>query len=154
MNRRILFIFAPVLLFTGITMSLCAQSNEVVDRLLGEDQATVADAGYLILSAAGIVPEDATPDLVIGTLTERKLLSGTRKADQPVTLGEVSYLIMETVGIHGGLFYSILPGPRYAARELASLKLIFGNTHPSRTISGQEVMRMLGAAMERKDGTP
>ena len=126
-----------------------AQSTAAVDRLLAEDKATVADAAYLILAASNIVPETAAADKVMAALSERKLLEG-RAAEDPITLGEASYLIMQTLGIKGGLLYTVFPGPRYAARELAYLRLVQGNTHPSRVVSGSEVMHILGGALELK----
>jgi hypothetical protein len=129
-----------------------AQSNTAIDRLLAEDKATVADAAYLILTASKIVTESAAPEKVMAALSERKLLQGTRSAADPISLGEVSFLIMQTLGIRGGVLYAVFPGPRYAARELAYLRIIPGNTHPSRTVSGQEVMHILGGALEMKGG--
>ncbi len=134
-------------------VSTAAQSNTAVDRLLDQEKATVADAAYLILAASNIVTEADRPDAVMAALSERKLLPNARSASDPISLGEVSYLIMQTLGIKGGLLYSIFPGPRYAARELASLRLVPGNAHPSRTVSGREVMHILGGALELKGGS-
>ncbi len=136
-------------IFVAAGLSLSAQSNEAVDRLLDQKTATVADAAYLVLAASGIVKESAGADAVMAALAERKLLAG-RAAGDPISLGEVSYLVMQTLGIPGGLFYAVFPGPRYAARELAYLRLIPGNAHPSRTVSGEEVMHILGGALELK----
>jgi len=130
-----------------------AQSNIAVDRLLEQEKATIADAAYLVLAASNIVAEDGTQATVMAALSERKLLQNTRSASDPISLGEVSYLIMQTLGIRGGLLYAVFPGPRYAARELASLRLIPGNAHPSRTVSGREVMHILGGALELKGGS-
>jgi hypothetical protein len=90
----------------------------------------------------------------MGVVSERSLLPASRGAQDPVTLGEISFLIMKTLGLPGGLMYMIFPGPRYAARELAYLGFIPGNTHPSRAISGQEVMHILGQALEKKGERP
>jgi hypothetical protein len=145
---------ALVLAFCFIGASpLAAQSNQAVDRLLDEKQATIADAGYIILAASNIVTEDASPEQVMAALADGKLLAPGRTAEQPITLGEVCYLVMKTTGMQGGLFYSLFPGPRYAAREMAFLHIAAeGNTHPGRTVSGQEVMHILGAALDRKAG--
>jgi hypothetical protein len=107
-------------------------------------------SAYLILAASKIVADSAAQDKVMAALTERKLLPTPRAPTDPISLGEVSFLIIQTLGIKGGLLYMAIPGPRYAARELAWLRLIPGNTHPSRTVSGQEVMHILGGALELK----
>jgi hypothetical protein len=127
-----------------------AQSNQAVDRLLDEKQAAFGDAAYLVLAAAGLVPETASAAEAAAAVSEHRLLLPARPADAPVTLGEVSFLIMRTQGMGGGLLYSLFPGPRYAARELAFLRLVRGSTHPSRLVSGEEVVRLLEGAMEEK----
>jgi hypothetical protein len=149
-KTRIPIIAAAVSVLSLSAVGAIAQSNADVDRLLAEDKATVADASYLILAASKIVPDSAGADAVMAALSQRKLLQGARAAADPITLGEVSYLIMQTLDIKGGLLYLAFPGPRYAARELAWLRLIQGNAHPARTISGQEVMHILGGALELK----
>jgi hypothetical protein len=142
-----------LLLFILGASALGAQSNQMIDRLVDEKQATIADAAYIILAASNIVAEDASPEQVLAALADGKLLTPGRAADQPITLGEVCYLVMKTTGMHGGLMYTIFPGPRYATRELASLRMIAEkNTHPNRTVSGQEVMHIISAALDRKAG--
>ena len=131
--------------------SLIAQSNQTIDRLLEESPATFGDAAYVILSAAGLVPESATAEEATAAVAERKLLARTPSPTEPVTLGEVCFLIMKTQGMKGGLLYTLFPGPRYATRELASLGLLKGFTHPYRVVSGEEVMWVLGAVLNLKE---
>lgn len=141
-----------VLLLAGAA-NLCAQSNQTVDRLLDEKPAVFGDAAYVILSAVGFVSEDSTGEDATAAVADRKLLQKTPSATEPVTLGEVCFLIMETQGIKGGLLYRLFPGPRYATRELASLGLLKGYTHPNRVVSGEEVMWILGAVLDLKEKT-
>ena len=140
-----------VVLWLSSTASLLAQSNQTIDRLLEEKPATFGDAAYVILSAAGFVAESATGEEAAAAVAEKKLLPKTPSPTEPATLGQVCYLIMETQGIKGGLFYTLFPGPRYATRELASLGLLKGYTHPSRVVSGEEVMWILGAVLDWKE---
>jgi hypothetical protein len=68
--------------------------------------------------------------------------------DDPVTLGEFSYLVMENLGIQGGLMYRMIPGPRYAARELEYLEFLLGSGAPNRALSGQEMLHVMGQALD------
>ena len=54
------FVLFLVLLLVG-TLTAVAQSNEIIDSILGQQPATVASAAYLALSAADLVPDDASP---------------------------------------------------------------------------------------------
>jgi hypothetical protein len=129
-----------------------AQSNQVVDRLLDEKVATFGDAAYMILNAAGLIPETSTGADAASAVNAAGYLHGSRSETQPITLGEVCYLIMKTQKMRGGVLYSLFPGPRYAAREFTSLHLVKGISHPGRTVTGEEVMRMLESAMESVGG--
>ena len=140
-----------VVLLFACAANVTAQSNQTIDRLLEEKPATFGDAAYVILSAAGFVAESATGEEAAAAVAEKKLLPKTPSPTEPATLGQVCYLIMETQGIKGGLFYTLFPGPRYATRELASLGLLKGYTHPSRVVSGEEVMWILGAVLDWKE---
>jgi len=138
-------------LWIGCAVSLGAQSNQAIDRLLEEKQASFGDSAYVILSAAGLVGENATGAEAAAAVAARKLLPKPPSATEAATLGEVCFLIMQTQGIKGGLFYRLFPGPRYATRELASLGLLKGYTHPNRVLSGEEVMWVLGAVLDWKE---
>ena len=142
-----------IALLLACAVNLCAQSNQTVDRLLDEKPAVFGDAAYVILSAVGFVSEDSTGEDATAAVADRKLLQKTPSATEPVTLGQVCFLIMQTQGIKGGLLYRLFPGPRYATRELASLGLLKGYTHPNRVVSGEEVMWILGAVLDLKEKT-
>jgi hypothetical protein len=144
-------IYLFLALWIGCAASLGAQSNQAIDRLLDEKPATFGDSAYVILSAAGLVGENTTGDEAAAVVAARKLLPKTPSSTEAATLGEVCFLIMQTQGIKGGLFYRLFPGPRYATRELASLGLLKGYTHPNRAVSGEEVMWILGAVLDWKE---
>ena len=145
-------VLLALLALTLFSVVANAQSNQVVDRLLDASVAPFGDAAYMILNAAGIVPEQATGADVVAAVDSGSLLPGKHTEAQPITLGEVCALIMRTQKMKGGLLYMVFPGPRYAAREFAYLHLIKGLTHPGRTVSGEEVIRMLEGALELKGG--
>ncbi len=137
-----------LLLFIGIATTLAvAQSNEVIDEVLSEDEATFGHAVYLSLLASGAAPPDATVEEVYAGLDWDRWNLSEKRVNDTVSLGEFSYLVMESLGISGGIMYSIVPGPRYAARELAYLEFLLGNGSPYRTVSGEEMMHILGQAL-------
>jgi hypothetical protein len=124
-----------------------AQSNQIIDDVLAEDEATFGHAAYLALLASGDVSPEASVEEVYARLDWNRWNLSRKPIDAPVTLGEFSYLVMESLGISGGIMYSILPGPRYAARELAYLDFYLGNGSPYRSVSGEEMLHVLGQAL-------
>ncbi len=149
MNRRAVLVSGAVLLVLAAAAQ--AQSNELIDRLLEERQATFGKAAALALAAAGIVPAEATEAQALEALGRQGWKVRVRQAEEPVRLGEYAFLLMKAFGIPGGVMYSILPGPRYAARELAYLQLVRGDASPGRLLSGEEVMRILGSVLSYQE---
>lgn len=148
-NRRSL-LFSMVLLIV-VSTAAWSQSNTVLDKTLAAKTVGFADAAYLVMSAANKIPDSATP-AEAATLVEKqgwgiRPTSGTG----PVTLGTYCFMIMKAFQMHGGIMYSIFPGPRYAARELAYLGLIPGDTSPYRLFSGIEAVNIIRNVLNYKE---
>jgi hypothetical protein len=72
----------------------------------------------------------------------------------PVSLGELSFLLMRAFNIKGGFMYALLPGPRYAFRTLVSRSLIQGEADPAMTVSGERFLHILGNVLSLAGGEP
>jgi hypothetical protein len=149
MGKTVILILAVALLMTA--GSLWGQSNEILDVLFEEPATSLGQAAYLILTASGRMPDDSSPADAAAALADQGWTVAERSADEPLTLGEYSYLLMQAFELKGGVMYRIFPGPRYAGRELAYLQLIKGDTSPYRTFSGEEAIGILGRLMEWKE---
>lgn len=124
-----------------------SQSNEVVDRVLQQEALTSAEAVYLIQVAAGNAQEATSVDQVYQSFDWSSVGLEPKAADEPLTLGEFSFLLMQSLDMSGGIMYSLLPSPRYAARELHYLGHISGNRSPYRDVAGNEALRILGSVL-------
>ncbi|MDR1143369.1 MAG: hypothetical protein LBK77_04005 [Spirochaetaceae bacterium] len=85
---------------------------------------------------------------------EEGWLSKKTEPDDPVNMGELSFLLMRAFNIKGGLMYTLLPGPRYAFRTMVSRSLIQGSADPAMTVSGERFLQILGNVLnlaERED---
>jgi hypothetical protein len=138
-------------LFAGL-LPLASQSNQLLDQILAQPRLSFGQAAYLLLTAAQKLPEQSSPEQAAEALASSGWKVKGRPAEEPITIGEYSYLLMQAFGIRGGLFYHLFPGPRYAARELAYRRLIKGKAYPGRPLSGEEAVYMLGAVMESAGG--
>lgn len=129
------------LIFMGIiaAATVAAQSNEVIDDLLAQDVARPAEVSYVVLAASGELSEDASRQQALQAARNLGLFDD----DESVDLGHLSYLLMASFDVPGGIMYSLLPGPRYATRELAFYGLVPGRTHPDRVLSGFEALQLV-----------
>jgi hypothetical protein len=67
--------------------------------------------------------------------------------DSPITMGELSHMVMETFHLTGGFMYALFPGPRYAYRALAWRRLLPPNPDPRRFLTGGELLHITGLAL-------
>ena len=150
MNKKWMLLIL-VFSFLPAGLPLLAQSNELLDAFLEEDQASLGKTAYFTLLAAEMIAEDATESDAVSKLKDQGWGVEADGADRPVTMGELSYIVMRALEIPGGLMYRLAPGPRYASRELVYLGIVQRRNNPSRVPSGREVLRVIGRALEWKE---
>ncbi|MBL8965736.1 MAG: hypothetical protein JNG85_01935 [Spirochaetaceae bacterium] len=146
------FCLVATLIFAAV-LGAAAQSNALVDELLAQEPARVDYAAYLALAAGGAVPETASPAEALEAARAKGWLPAARAGEEPLRLDEYSALVMRSLGLKGGLLFSLFPGPRYAYRELAYRGVVNDSGGPKRRIPGDEALRILRLAMELKGGT-
>jgi len=140
-----------VLLAVAAALPVGAQSNQVLDELLEREALQYGEAAYLVLVAIDRLPEGASPDEAAAALPGVFAEIPVRDAGKAIPLGEYAHLLMLAFEIKGGLMYRLAPGPRYAARELAYLKVIRGKAHPDRPVPGAEAVQILRRLLEWKE---
>lgn len=140
-----------ILIFSGVPV-LYAQLNKQIDILLEQEKASFGRAVYLVLVATENCDEDVTLTGALETLQRKDWKIRLKGVGDKITLGEYSFLLMKAFNIQGGIMYRIIPGPRYAVRELVYHKLILEKPEPGRTMSGGEVMSMLTRVLNWKEG--
>lgn len=149
MKIKRLYLLGLVLVCFPLILS--AQSNTVIDELLEKEKADWGRTTYLVLTAAELMDESTAISEVLTNLEKQQWKLDAQQSEDAITLGEYSYMLMAAFDVPGGLMYKLIPGPRYAARELGYLNFIDNDKSPYRTLSGEEVLRILGRLMEWKE---
>ena len=134
------------------TAALHAQSNAVIDSILNQRTATYGDSVYMILSAAKIIPTSASVTAAMNALYARAWISPPPRADQPITFGDFSYILMKSFDVSGGIMYAIFPGPRYAARQVVYRRWSPGDLSPYQHISGMQALYVLRTFLSSRGG--
>ncbi len=96
-KRSVIYLVFGIQLIFSVTF-LAAQSNELVDQLLEQEKASYGHSAYMILTAIGELPKDASPQEATSVLREKGWDLSARETDGSVSLGEYSYLIMRFRG--------------------------------------------------------
>lgn len=148
MRRRILLLV--VLVGLSVTVGF-AQSNALIDQVLEQKKVGYSYAAYLVLSGAGIIQDTSTPEQAMEALKQQDW--GIKVPEEPtdISLGQYAYFIMRAFDIQGGIMYRLLPGARYAAREIAYLGFVADNPSPYRGLSGEEALQILNNVLAWKE---
>jgi hypothetical protein len=144
-----------VALVAGLTLAcalpLPAQTGAFMDTFLEQERAPYGAASYLVLLGAGRLGENDTVERAIAVLQEQGWAIEGKSADDPLTLGEFSHLVMQSFEIPGGIMYRLAPGPRYATRELAYRQVIQGKARPGSSLTGERAARILGRVLDTRE---
>jgi len=124
-----------------------SQTAAELERILAAPAVSSADAAWLVLSSAERVPPETSADNAFRTAEENQWLSKKAAAEKPITLGELSFLIMKAFNMKGGLGYTLFPGPRYSYRELTHRNLIPGRAYSSIKPSGERLLQILSGVL-------
>jgi outer membrane protein OmpA-like peptidoglycan-associated protein len=143
-----LFVFLPALLVVLPGSLLHGQTAAEMDELLDNRKITWAQACRFVLPAAGVLETHTSAGTAFDAARQNGRLPKGVEADSPVTLGGLSFLIMQSFSIKGSLLYALFPGPRYAYRQLDYLGLIPGPKDPALPVSGEHLVQILGRLLE------
>ena len=145
-------IFLPFFLLTLVCITfVSSQSNEFMDKILAEKEASFGDTALLVLTAGGLIPEQATLNDALKYIKENYSRFTDKSADSPVTASEFSFLLMKTLKLKGGIMYKMFPGPRYAYRELVYRKALSPKGGPYRKIAGEDIVRALQNVLDTEE---
>jgi hypothetical protein len=128
------------------------QSNDRIDELLAQDPAEAGHTAYLVLTAAGLIDEDASPSEAARYAVSEEMLAADIGASDATTFGAFSYLLTRSFDIPGGVMYRIAPGPRYAAREVVYQRWSRQRRETGELINGETVIRILSVYLNDEGG--
>ena len=145
MNKSLLCVIVCFLIFVPVFLS--AQVAAELETILESPVISCAQAARFVFASQGI-----THQVAFDTAMERGWLPHNAAPDDPITLGSLSFLIMQAFDIKGGMMYAIVPGPRYAFRTMVSRSLIQGAADPAMTVSGERFLHILGNVLSTVGG--
>jgi hypothetical protein len=144
-------LFLAIFLSALLSSPLYAQTAAELEELLQIQTVSYGQAARFVLEAADTAsPQDSGAAFAFAV--ERAWLPQKAAAEKPITLAELSFLIMKAFDIKGGMMYAIKPGPRYAYRSMISHSFIQGASDPAMTISGDHFLLILGNVLDAAGG--
>ncbi|MDR0473706.1 MAG: OmpA family protein [Treponema sp.] len=130
-----------VVYFILVSAFVPAQTAHRIEKLLEKETLNYQEAAWIILEASGkfsFVNTDvvSSSEKAYQYAAENGWLPRNIASDTAATLEGVSFLIMHSFGIKGGILYAIFKSPHYAYRELVTRGIIQGRVSPKTAVSG------------------
>jgi hypothetical protein len=143
-----------VLFGSLLSAPVYAQTAAELETILGTTSVSCAQAAKFV--AASVGSEASTGAVMEKDAFDSAMAKGwlpkKAAAEKPITLAELSFLIMKAFDMKGGMTYAILPGPRYAYRSMISRSFIQGASDPAMTVSGERFLLILGNVLNAAGG--
>ncbi|MBQ4377872.1 MAG: hypothetical protein II821_01550 [Treponema sp.] len=142
--KKLLLSFAALL----FGLSAFAQSSEQISAILKSEKANCGQASYLAATYTNSISDTDSEKAACEALKNAGYLPEGISADQEINLAQLSYLFTKALGIKGGLFYTLIPSPRYAYKELKARGVLPAESDPSMKISGRDCLDLFNSCLE------
>jgi len=140
-----------IILFLAMSsMPLFSQTADEIETLLISKSITYAQAARFSLEASNVIAI-RDPQEAFNYAQEQKMLPKKTASGDSARLANVSLLLMRAFNIKGGIFYSITKNSHYAYRELVHLNIIQGRADPSMTVSGEQLLFLIGKLLAKQE---
>jgi len=136
--------------FVFLSSGAYAQTAQEIETLLNTNAVTYLQAVRFVLEAADVA-EIADHGEAFLYAKEQNLLPKKAAADAAVTLANISYVLMKSFNIKGGIFYAVVKNPHYAYRELVYKEIIQGRADPGMKVSGGQLLFMIGRLLSVRE---
>lgn len=131
---------------------LPAQTAAELETVMKASVVTCAQAARFVSASVSDVPPRGNAQSDFEQALAKGWFPQGTTANERITLGKLSLLMMKAFNINGGLLYAIFPGERYAFRTMVSRSFIQGASDPAMTVSGENFLRILGRVLSAEGG--
>jgi len=125
---------------------------EEIEMLLAAESVTYAQAARFVLEAAD-ARITSNPEEAFFYAVQHNLLPGNVSSADPARLDKISFLLMRSFEVKGGIFFSMFKSPHYAYRELVYNSVIQGRHDPSMLVSGEKLIFYVNRLYSMQEGT-
>ena len=133
-----------LLLISASVFCVYAQSAQKLTEVLSKEEVTYGDASWFIAAQTGLIDDSKSEKEAFDALSENGWFNKIdAEADSKIVLKNFAYLCTLAFDIKGGVMYRITKSPRYAVRELKSMKIIPNDANSNAPITGRQMINIL-----------
>ena len=135
--------------------ALYAQTAEEIQTLLQTPAISYAQAARFVLEAADVSGsyDKTSGQDAVRFAVENKWLPQKADAQNPISLEDLSLLIMKAFNLKGGPMFALFHNAHYSYREMVYKDLIQGRTDPHMKVSGYTMLLIVNRLLYRVEDT-
>lgn len=141
--KKVVLAFVSALFLAGFTQGAFAQQAEKISSALDVEEISKGTAAYFTCVYANLADESVSDSAAFDILETENIFGADENVSERIDLSEVCFVIAKSMGMKGGIFYSIFKTPRYAFREFKAKGIVPQSAEPEQSVSGSEFMAML-----------
>ena len=136
-----------------LSLSIYAQSADVITELLESEKATFGQISYIAAVQNNLINENDSYDAAVKALYENGIIPNSEDPQAPISLVDIAYIYSRLWSIEGGLMYRLTKGsPRYAFKQLQSDGIISSSADPSDFVSGAKALSIYTSCVNKYSG--
>lgn len=133
-----------------LSLSLYAQSADVITEILEAEQATFGQVSYLAAVQQDLVDETASYEDAVQVLFDNGIIPNLEDYDAPIPLVDIAYIYSRLWSINGGLMYRLTKGsPRYAFKQFQADGILTQKQEPSDYVSGAKALSIYTSCVNK-----
>ena len=133
-----------------LSLSVYAQSADVITELLDTNTATFGQISYLAAVQKNLINENDSYDKAVQALFDNGLIPNNENPDAPIPLIDIAYIYSKLWNVEGGLMYRLTKGaPRYVFKQFQADGIIKSNQEPGDYVSGARALSLYTSCVNK-----
>ena len=136
-----------------VTLSVYAQSADVITDILESEKATFGQICYLAAVQKNLISETDSYDAAVQALFENKIIPDLEDSNAAIPLVDIAYIYSRLWPVSGGLMYRITGGsPRYVFKQFQADGILTSKQEPSDFVSGAKALSIFTSCVNQYSG--
>ena len=133
-----------------ISLSVYAQSADVITEMLDTEQATFGQVCYLAAVQKEFINENDSYETAVQALYDNGMIPNLEDFEAPIPLVDIAYIYSRLWPVEGGLMYRLTKGsPRYAFKQFQADGILSSRQSPSDFVSGAKALSIYTSCVNK-----
>lgn len=133
-----------------ISLSVYAQSADVITEMLDTEQATFGQVCYLAAVQKEFINENDSYETAVQALYDNGMIPNLEDYEAPIPLVDIAYIYSRLWSIEGGLMYRLSKGsPRYTFKQFQADGIFSARQDPNDFVTGAKALSIYTSCVNK-----